>query len=504
MKKYDLIVIGTGAANIVTDAALRQGLSIAIIERGRFGGTCLNRGCIPTKILVTAANYIREIREARRLGVMTDNVRFDWAAVTARLRTKIDRESRLVKEYYGSMDAVDLYEGTAVFTGMRTLRIDLNDGGQEVISADKMVIGTGAKTNVPDLPGLEEAGYITSESLFGSGYPQQPYQSLIIVGGGPIGCEFAHVFDAAGTKVTLIQHNVRLLPKEDEAVSAHLLKQFMDYGITVRLNQNTLSVRKEKERKVLTFRNRTTGEEGEVAAEEILIAPGIMPTIDLLQPAISGIAVDKRGYILTNEFLETSADRIWALGDINGLAPFRHKANHEAEVIAHNIFSDTPPEAWRWARYDVVPAVTYTYPEAAHIGLTEVQAEKAGLPVTTAMNHYSASAKGYALGYTPDEADDGFVKLVINKETSEILGVHIIGHEASLLIQPFINLLSCGHQTLTVVHEEIASPTAAMLRARGLTRELDPKSVLTVGETITPHPSLSEVTMWTRYYYEGK
>lgn len=114
MKKYDLIVIGTGAANIVTDAALRQGLSIAIIERGRFGGTCLNRGCIPTKILVTAANYIREIREARRLGVMTDNVRFDWAAVTARLRTKIDRESRLVKEYYGSMDAVDLYEGTAV------------------------------------------------------------------------------------------------------------------------------------------------------------------------------------------------------------------------------------------------------------------------------------------------------------------------------------------------------------------------------------------------------
>lgn len=503
MKHYDVIVIGTGAANIVTDAALLQGLSIAIIERGRFGGTCLNRGCIPTKVIVTAANTIRELREAAHIGVSVDNVRLDWDVMSKRLWHKVD-ESFGIKPYYDAYPNIDIYEGTASFIDKKALRVDLNAGGTVELDGEKIFIGTGGRTKVPTFPGLEDVGYITSETFFGPAYPKAPYKSLIILGGGPIGCEFAHAFDATGTRVTLVQHNVRLLPKEDEAVSAFLLKQFQGYGIDVRLNQDTIAVHREGTEKVLTIRNRTTGEEQVVRAEEILVAPGIVPMTDLLHLEHTDVQTDKRGYILTNEFLETTASGIWALGDVNGEAPFRHKANYEAEILAHNLFSGHRPEQWRWAQYDVVPAVTYTYPEAAHVGLTETQALNAGYTVETAINHYSSSAKGYALGYEPGEDNDGFIKLVLDSQTKHVLGAHIIGKEASILIQPFINLLNCGLHTLQPVHAEFGSNTAQKLRALPLTRNLDPKSVYTISETMTPHPSLSEVTMWTRYYYEKK
>lgn len=503
MKHYDVIVIGTGAANIVTDAALLQGLSIAIIERGRFGGTCLNRGCIPTKVMVTAANTIREMSDALHIGVYADNIHLDWDVLSERLWHKVN-ESFGIKPYYESYHNIDIYEGTASFIDKKAVRVALNSGGAVELDGEKIFIGTGGRTKIPNFPGLADVGYITSETFFGPAYPEAPYESLIILGGGPIGCEFAHAFDAAGTRVTIVQHNVRLLPKEDEAVSAFLLKQFQTYGIDVRLNQDTISVVKEGNKKVLTIRNRTTGEEQTVRAEEILVAPGIVPMTDLLHLEHTDVQTDSRGYILTNEFLETTAPGIWALGDVNGEAPFRHKANYEAEILAHNLFSGRRPEQWRWAQYDVVPAVTYTYPEAAHVGLTEAQALKAGYTVETAINHYSASAKGYALGYEPGNDNDGFIKLVIDSQTKHVLGAHIIGKEASILIQPFINLLNCGLHTLQPIHPEFGSKTAQTLRELPLTRNLDPKSVYTISETMTPHPSLSEVTMWTRYYYEKK
>lgn len=503
MIQYDVIIIGTGAAAIIADAALRQGLHIAIIERGPFGGTCLNRGCIPTKVMVTAANAVRDIAHNRHIGVTADHVRLDWQTMSQRLWKKV-RENEGIKTYYAQFPNIDIYEGTASFCQPKTLTVTLHDGTVHQLQGEKICIGAGARTFIPDLPGLDDVGYITSETLFGNAYPQQPYRSLLIIGGGPIGCEFAHVFSAAGTRVTLIQHNVRLLPKEDEEISAFLLQQFQNAGITVHLNQDTLSVRSENGEKILTCQDRKTGQTLTVQAEEILVAPGIHPMTDLLHLEHTDIQTDRQGYILTNEFLETSAEGIWALGDINGKAPFRHKANYEAEIIAHNLFSGNVPENWRWARYDLVPAVTYTYPEAAHVGLTEQQARQAGYAVEAAYNHYSSAAKGYALGYEPGQADGGFVKLVIDKKTKHILGAHIIGQEASVLLQPFINLLSCGPQTIVPIQTTIASPTAARLRRLPLTRTLDPKSVYTLSETMTPHPSLSEITMWTRYYYEKK
>lgn len=503
MKNYDVIVIGTGAGNIVTDGALAKGLSVAVIERGRFGGTCLNRGCIPTKVMVTAANRVREDREGSRIGVLADNVRMDWDVVSKRVWKKID-ESPAIRTYYEQFPNVDTYSGTASFLDNHTLSVSLNEGGTLTMKGEKIFIATGGRTNIPDIPGLEEAGYVDSERFFGSSFPKKPYESLLIIGGGPIGCEFAHVFNAAGTKVTIVQHNVRLLPKEEPAVSQFLLDEFHRLGMTVELNKETLGVTVKDGKKVLSFRDRTTGEEGTAEAEEILVAPGIRPMTELLHLENTDVRLDRRGYIETNEFMETTAENIWALGDVNGKAPFRHKANYEAEILSHNLFSGNTPDHWRWADYSAVPAVTYTYPEVAHVGMTEEEAKKKGYTVETAMNHYSTAVKGYALGYEPGDPDDGFVKLVLDKETKNILGAHIVGPEASILIQPFVDALVAGTHTITPIHEDIASETAKKLRALPLTRTLPPRSVYTFSETMTPHPSLSEVVMWTRYYYEKK
>lgn len=499
MKKYDVILIGTGAANIIADAAQLAGKKVALIERGAYGGTCLNRGCIPTKILVSAANAVLSIKEAARIGVKAEQVTLDWKTVSRRLQAKLS-ESPEIKTYYEAFPNVDTFDGTASFTGKKTLSIAMNDGTTEELEGKMIVIGTGGRTNIPKFPGFEDVGYITSESFFTDAFPQRPYKSLIILGGGPIGCEFAHIFDAAGTDVTIVQHNVRLLPKEDADVSTFLLKQFQNRGLHVALNKETLSARIENGEKVVVLEDRGTGEKTEVRGEEILVAPGIRPMTDLLHLENTDVTVDKRGYIETNEFLETAAEGIWAIGDVNGRAPFRHKANYEAEILADNLFGTAAPAHWRWAEYGVVPAVTYTYPEAAHVGLTADAAQKLGYRTKVAANHFSHSAKGYALGYEEGADDDGFIKLVLDADTGKILGAHIIGPEASILIQPFIDLMNSGTHVIAPLHPEIASETVKHLRAMPLTRILDPHNVRTLNETMTPHPSLSEVTMWTRYY----
>ena len=503
MRRYDVVVIGTGSGNIVLDAALNQGLQCAQIEKGRFGGTCLTRGCIPTKVMATAADYIREIEELPKIGVEVAPARMNWEVVSKRVWQKIDESNDILASYQAA-DNLDVYQGTGYFTGEKTLQVTMNDGTvSEEFTADKIFIAVGARPNLPNIDGLEQAGYLTSETLFGEKYPKKPFKSLVIMGGGPIGTEFAHVFSSAGTKVTLVQHNVRLLPKEDEEVSAQLLKGLHKSGITVLLNHKPTNVRVENSEKVLTLVEKATGETTEVRAEEILFSAGIQPNTDTLHLENTSIETDSRGWIVTNEFLETSVKDIWAFGDVNGEAPFRHKANYEADIVSHNLFSGHQPHDWRWARYDIVPSVTYTFPQVAHVGLTEHQAIKAGYETATAKHHYSSTAKGFALGFNPGDEQDGFVKIVVDKKTSTLLGIHIIGPQSSILLQPFVNLMNVGETRITPVNDHIASATVKQLRESRIIRNLDPRSVISVGETMTPHPSLSEVIMWIQYYFKG-
>lgn len=504
MKKYDVIIIGTGAANIVLDAALQQGLSCAVIEKGKFGGTCLTRGCIPTKVLATAADYIREIQDLPKIGIEVEPAKMNWDLISSRVWKKID-EHESVLRYYQKYANLVIYQGSAFFTGEKILQVKLHDGSlSDAMTAEKIIIDVGARTNLPEIPGREEAGYICSETLFGNKYPKRPYKSLIIVGGGPIGCEFAHIFAAAGTSVTVVQHNSRLLPRADDEISVQLRQNMEAFGIKTYVNADLLEVQKENGQKKLLFEDRETGTISEITAEEIMYATGIKPVSKELQVENTALATDERGWIKTNELLETNVSGIWAIGDINGQPAFRHKANYEADILVHNLFSHNEPEKWRWASYDVVPAVTFTYPQVAQVGMTETEAREKGYTVKTGKQFYRNTAKGYALGLTAEAGMDGFVKLVVDGKTNNILGVHVIGAQASLLIQPFINMLNIGTFTIKAINETIGSETAKELRKLGLTRTLDPHSVVSVGEIMTPHPSLAEVIMWTQYYFEGK
>ena len=352
MKQYDIIVVGTGGATIVADAALKKGLKVAIIEKGKFGGTCLTRGCIPTKVMVTVANAIQETEEFKKIGVNVGSATMDWDTVSKRTWHKID-ESAGIYDYYNAYDNVDVYRGAASFVSDKVMNIHLNDGSGIVeITAPTIILGTGGYSNVPNVPGLQEAGFLTSESLFGDKFPKQPYKSLAVLGAGPIGVEFAHVFDSAGTKVTILQHNVRLVPKEDADISEHLLNNYRERGINVLLNQDTVEIRQKDGLKVVVTKDRTTGEITETKVEEILVAAGIRPAVEELHLENTGIETWPKGWIKTNEFLETSVDGIYALGDVNGEPAFRHRANYEADIIAHNLFYATSEDDYRWARYD--------------------------------------------------------------------------------------------------------------------------------------------------------
>lgn len=501
MKHYDVVIIGSGAANIIQEEALAQGLHVAQIERGKWGGTCLTRGCIPTKVMTVAADRLLEIGEGAAIGITADSVQVDFARIKERVWQKIN-DSIALRDAFAQTKNLTLYEGTASFVSDHELKITYPDGKEERISGDKIFIGTGGRTNVPQVPGLEEAGYLTTESFFGEQFPNQPYESLIIVGGGAIATEFAHIFSALGTKVDIVQRNVRLLPKEDPESSAVLLESFRKRGIGVHLNSLTQEVRTDGIHKTLMIEDKTTKERTELSAQEILIAPGIVSTADWLHLENTSIELDDRGWIKTNEFLETTAPHVYAFGDINGKQQLRHKANYEADILAHNHFMNKQPHEYRWARYDLIPAVTYTYPQVAHVGMTEQEAIDRGHRIKVGKNPYSETAKGFALGIL--EPSEGFAKLIVDRDTDEMLGIHAVGYEASVLIQPFLNLMSAGENHLTALNEAIGSDTTRALRAQKLTRNLDPKRAQTVRETLVPHPALSEVGIWTYYHFEER
>lgn len=502
MNHYDMIVIGTGAANIVLEAAQLAGKRCAQIERGKFGGTCLTRGCIPTKVLVTAADRLYEMKEAGDLGLHADNIRFDWQKISDRVWHKIN-DSIALREFYLNEPHTDVYEGTAHFVDNHTIEVHHADGTvSEPITADKIFIATGGKTKIPAMEGVDDIAYYTSERFFGDMYPKEPFKDIIVVGGGAIGCEFAHIFRAFGAKVQLVQHNVRLLPKADADCSEACLQNLLADGITVYFNKETPAVKKVNGRIVLTMEDRATGALDDIEADDLFICPGIVPATDGLGLENTDISLDNRGWIRTNEFLETSVENVYALGDINGRQQFRHKANYEADILAYNHYKSQGPIDKRWVRYDLVPAVTFTHPEVANVGMTEAEAIQRGHHVRIGVNPYAATAKGYALGFEPESSHRAFAKLIIDADTNDILGAHAVGPFASTLIQPFLNLMNSGDTTIVPLNEDIGSEETKRLRRIHLTRTMNPHKAQTVRETMVPHPSLSEVGIWTYYPLE--
>ena len=486
-KSYDLVVVGSGVGLTVLEEGLKHGLKCALVESGKIGGTCLNRGCIPSKILTVPADVIREAEHARKIGAGLRADRLDWDLVAGRMWDKIAENEQMERGLAG-VPGLDVYRGTGEFTGDLRMRVTPNDGSPRVeFTAARFVLATGARSFIPPVRGLDETGYVTSESFFEAKFPRAPWKSLVIVGGGVIAAEFAHVFSAFGAKVSVIEMEPRLLPAEEPEVSSFVDREF-GKTMTVYLDAKAVAARPGGNgTKVVTFENVKTGQTGEAEGEEILVAVGRRSNADLLHLEKTGVKNDARGWIAVNEFLETTRPGIWAIGDAVGGYQFRHKANYDSDICAHNLFETSHAKVP--VDYSVVPWAVYTHPQVGHAGMTERQALEAGHEFYRAIHHYSDVARGYALGYDAGDPDDGFVKLIVDRSL-RILGAHVVGPHASTLVQPFVYLMNAGYTC--VAPEKRGEPI--------IPKELrvcpEAGSIMPIYRSMVIHPSLNEVTAW--------
>ncbi len=423
MKRYDVIVIGSGVGLSLAFKAVAAGRKVALIERGPLGGTCLNVGCVPSKMLIYPADLVQDIREARRLGIRAQLTGIDFAALMARMRRTVTDGQAFISRALRAEKKLDWYRAAGRFTAPGTLR-----AGKNLLRGETIFIANGSRPDIPPLAGLAGIDYLTNESVLDLG--KLP-GSLIIIGGGYIGVEYAHFFAAMGTKVTILQSKPRLVPHEEPEIS-DLLARELGKRMSVRLGVMALGVRRAGRGVAVRVGNAAGGRAREIMAERVMLAVGRRSNADLLRVGEAGIDTDARGFILVNEFLETSAPGIYALGDVIGRQMFTHAGDREAEIAWHNATHRTRTKM----DFDAVPHAVFTRPPLASVGLTEEQARARG-PVLIGRATYADTVKGEAMGVT-----EGFAKAVVDRRTGRLLGFHLIGPDAPILIQEAVNALA--------------------------------------------------------------
>jgi mycothione reductase len=423
--KYDVIVIGSGSGGSIVEAALNQGLGVAWVDKGPLGGTCANVGCIPSKMLTVPADQILEIREASRLGIEADIRQIDFEAIMERMRRPRAHTQHHMREAIGHVDGLGFYEVEAHFVNPRTLQV-----GDRRIRGDRFYLVAGARPAIPAVPGLEKVDYLTNDNVFDL---QERPDSMVIIGGGYIACELGHFFSAVGTDVTIMQRNERLVPGEEPEISQLLLNK-MSERMNVLTSTEAIGVKQQDGMYIVVGQDRRTGQQVQAAGQHILVAAGRTSNADLLQVREAGIETDSRGYIRVNEYLETNVPKIWAFGDIIGKHMFKHTANREAMIAWHNSQNGhrVPMD------YHAVPHAVFSYPQIASVGLTEQEA-KQGHQVLVGRARYDDVAYGMAL-----VERDGFAKAIVDAESQAILGFHIIGPHAAILIQEVVNAMASG------------------------------------------------------------
>ncbi|HEY5821517.1 MAG TPA: mycothione reductase [Propionibacteriaceae bacterium] len=427
MRHFDLCIIGSGSGNSIADERF-AGLTVALVEKGTFGGTCLNVGCIPTKMYVYPADLALEPTRSSALGVDLELHQVHWDQIRDRIFGRIDPIAAGGKRWREQSENVTVFSETAHFVGPKTL--DTGSGG--VITADRFVIAAGSRVAVPGFPGLDGVDYRTSDDVMR--LPRLP-KSMIIVGAGYVASEFAHVFSAYGVAVTVVGRSSVMLRNEDDDV-AQRFTELMGRRVDLRLNANVERVTAMAHGLKQVVIVDDVGARHELVAEELLIATGRVPNGDTLDLAATEVAVDDDGYIVVDEFQRTSVDGIYALGDVSSHHQLKHVANHEARVVQHNLLH---PDDLVASDHRYIPHAVFSEPQVASVGLTERAARDQGLDFSVGRTDYGSTAYGWAM-----EDQDHFVKLISDKGTGLLLGAHLIGPQASSLIQPLIQAMSFG------------------------------------------------------------
>jgi mycothione reductase len=425
---YDLIAIGTGSAMIVLESMLRRDpdLKVAVIDKDDPGGICLTRGCIPTKMLIYPADMVRQVQEASNLGIDARIRRIDFHRIMERMRSAVQAEVEAIRESLTHSENVDYYHGQAEFVGPYELKVL-----DRTVTAKLIFLCLGSRPFVPQMEGLDGVKFYTSDDILRI---QTLPRALAIVGGGYIAAEYGHFFSSMGSRVTIIGRNPQFLPSEEPEVSRLALRD-MSRHMDILSNHEVIRVAPAKgEKKKISARDRTTGRVMTRLFDEVLVAAGRASNTDMLHPDRSGVQTDEHGWIRVNPFLETTRKNIWAMGDATGRHLFKHVANYEARVVYHNAVLKQPLRT----DYRAVPHAVFTHPEIAAVGLKEKEAiEEAGRENTlVGFQRYEDTARGEAMG-----VKGCFVKVIVERGTRRILGAHIIGPQASVLIQEIVNLM---------------------------------------------------------------
>jgi mercury(II) reductase len=443
-RRYDLVVIGAGTAGVTAAyTAAGLGAKVALVEQHLIGGNCLNIGCIPSKAIIRTSRVYADMRDAERYGAcVPSDVRVDFAAVMKRVRGVRARLSRGMSVEVLAAAGVDVFFGAASFTGNDALEV-----AGVTLRFRKALIASGARPDTPDIPGLAEAGYFTNENVFDL---TEPPRSLLVIGGGPLGCEMAQAFCRLGVKTTIVQHWPLFLPREERDAAQILSDAFARDGIEIRLNTNAVNVRVEGGQKIVDLVS--DDYHSTVTADAILTGTGRTPNVDGLNLEAAGVDGDEHRGVVVDDFLRTANPRIYAAGDVCLEDKFNDAASATARIAVGNALF---PGRRRLSTL-TVPWCTYTDPEVAHVGLYVRQANARGIPVKTFTVPMHEVPRAVA-----DNEQTGFVKIVVAGGRDRILGATIVARHAGEMISEITLAMTTGiglRKLARVIH---AFPTQA-------------------------------------------
>ncbi|WP_246985312.1 dihydrolipoyl dehydrogenase [Halorientalis marina] len=440
MPHHDLLVIGGGTGNNVAAAGADAGLDTALVEPGPLGGTCLNRGCNPSKMLIQAATAANHVRDAGDFYLDASLDGIDFAAVVDDMDETLSALAEGMDEGYQDEENLTMYREKTAFVDERTVEID----GEEV-SAEKVVVAAGSRPLVPPIDGLDEVDYLTSREAL---YLRDQPESLVVLGGGYIAVELGYFFESMGTDVTIVEMLDSLVPREDPAV-AEAFTEIASERHDVYTGHRVTAVEPDGEG-IVAHAETEAGDEIAVEGDELLVALGRRPNTDTLDVEAGGIETDDDGFVVTNDRLETSADGVWAQGDIADNAMFKHSGDYETEITTENVVRDGDATA----DFSAMPHAIFTEPQMAGVGRTEAELEEAGREYVVGREELPDTPMGRA-----KKLEEGFVK-VLAAPDGEILGCHALGYEASTMIHEVVVAMRAGSGHVSDITDTIhAHPT---------------------------------------------
>jgi mycothione reductase len=460
LQEFDLIVIGGGSGlDIANAVAFHHGLKVAIIEKDRLGGTCLNRGCIPSKLLIHSANVAETINRAELFGIKVKEFSVDFQKIMTRVNGITDSDSDNIKNNLVESENPKLYTKECKFVGEKKIAfenkekensndMDNDYNTEEIITANKILIATGTRPHIPKIKGLEATEFITSNEALR--LKTQP-KILTFIGGGYIACELAHFFGSLGTKINIIQRNNLLISNEDKEIAERFTQVFSKkYKIYLGYNPELVSKVKDTKDGIETFHiiaKNADGETIKVESDQLIVATGRIPNTPFLNLEKTGVKVNEKGFIMVDEYLETTKKGIFALGDVVGRYQFKHNSNLEAKYAFGNILH---PNKKQPVDYTAMPHAIFSSPQVAGVGFTEQELQKKGIDYLKSTYPYIQTGMGKAI-----EDRDGFVKFLVNKNNRKILGSHIIGTDASTLIHEVLVSMRTGDGTIDNITDTI-------------------------------------------------